>query len=214
MIVSEVMVKNPITIKANESLKKAQELLVKHSIRHLPVVDGKELFGIITESDIRSAFMQKGKKDKTGAISHPSPAKIKVSEYMTRNPMVVMPETHIEDAALLIYKNKIGALPVIKRNKLVGILSIIDILGLFVDMMGILTSSSRIDVVMGKATKNFEKVSSIFHKNDVNIISVGMAPYPKDSRKQIYFFRVDLCETKSIVEQIEKAGFTVQAAID
>ncbi len=212
MIVGEMMVKDPTTVKKTDPLKKAQDLMGRQHIRHLPVTEKEELVGIITESDIREAFV--GAKTKDGKVRVLNPAKMKVGDYMTINPMVVTPETHIEDAALLIYKNKIGALPVIKRNKLVGIVSILDILGLFVDMMGILHSSSRIDVIMDKDPKNFDKVSNIFQKSDVNIISVGMSPYPKDKKKRIYFFRVELCDTHTLVQQIEKAGFKISAAIN
>jgi len=217
MIVGEVMSKKLYTIKKSDSLKKAQDLMVQHSIRHLPVVDQGELLGIITESDVRGAFINQGRPTgtgKTGKVEVLNPAKMKVNDYMTRNPLVVVPETHIEDAALMIYKNKIGALPVIKRNKLVGIISIMDMLGIFVDLMGILHSSSRIDVVMGKDPKNFEKVSSVINKEGLNIISVGMAPYLKDKTKQVYFFRLDLCETKNVVNKIEKAGFHVISSMD
>ncbi|MBI5428249.1 MAG: CBS domain-containing protein [Nitrospinae bacterium] len=208
------MVRNLITIKKTDSLKDAQGLMVKHSIRHLPVTDGSELLGIITESDIRGAFIQQGNRNKGGDIQRLDPAKMKVNDHMTRNALTVSPDTHIEDAALLIYKNKIGALPVVRDGKLAGIVSIMDILGLFVDMMGIIHSSSRIDVVMNKAPKNFEAVSSIINKNDVNIISVGMAPYAKDDKKQVYFFRLDLCKTQKLVKEIEGAGYTVLAALD
>lgn len=217
MIVGEVMSKKLYTIKKSDSLKKAQDLMVQHSIRHLPVVDQGELLGIITESDVRGAFINQGRPTgtgKTGKVEVLNPAKMKVNDYMTRNPLVVVPETHIEDAALMIYKNKIGALPVIKRNKLVGIISIMDMLGIFVDLMGILHSSSRIDVVMDKDPKNFEKVSSVINKEGLNIISVGMAPYLKDKSKQVYFFRLDLCETKNVVNKIEKAGFQVISSMD
>ncbi|MBI4382828.1 MAG: CBS domain-containing protein [Nitrospinae bacterium] len=214
MIVGEIMVKHLITIKKTDSLKDAQGLMVKHSIRHLPVIDGSELLGIITESDIRGAFIQQGNRNKGGEIQLMDPARMKVNDHMTRNALTVSPDTHIEDAALLIYQNKIGALPVVRDGKLAGIVSIMDILGLFVDMMGIIHSSSRIDVVMNKAPKNFEAVSSIINKNDVNIISVGMAPYAKDDKKQVYFFRLDLCKTKKLVKEIEAAGYTVLAALD
>ncbi|MDH3257386.1 MAG: CBS domain-containing protein, partial [Nitrospinota bacterium] len=136
MIVGEVMSKKLITVKKSDSLKKAQDIMVEKSIRHLPVMDGTELLGIITESDVRGAFMGKGAKINSGKIQPLNPSKMKVSDFMTRDPMVVTPETHIEDAALIIYKYKIGALPVIKRNKLVGLISIMDILGIFVDLMG------------------------------------------------------------------------------
>jgi acetoin utilization protein AcuB len=214
MIVGEVMSKKLITVKKSDTLKKAQDLMVEKSIRHLPVMDGTELMGIITESDIRSAFIGKGVKTNSGKIQTLNPSKMKVSDFMTRDPMVVVPETHIEDAALIIYKYKIGALPVIKRNKLVGIVSIMDILGIFVDLMGILHSSSRVDVVMDKNPSNFEKVSNIIHGENLNIISVGMAPHSAGGNKQVYFFRLDLCNTAGVVEKIEKAGFKVISAIN
>lgn len=214
MIVGEVMSKKLVTVKKTDSLKKAQDIMVDKSIRHLPVMDGKELMGIITESDIRGAFIGKGTKTSGGKIPSLIPSKMKVSEYMTRDPMVVVPETHIEDAALIIYKYKIGALPVIKRNKLVGLISIMDILGIFVDLMGIIHSSSRVDVLMDKNPKNFEKVSNIIHGEDLNIISVGMAPHSQGGNKQIYFFRLDLCDTQGVVKKIEKAGFKVVSAIN
>jgi len=207
MIVEEIMVKKPFTVKADDSLDTAQNLMVKNSVRHLPVVDGKELVGIITESDIRSSFLEKPET----ALK---PKNMKVRDHMTRECLTVSPETNIEDAALVIYKNKVGSLPVIADNKLVGIITTMDLLGLFIDMMGIIHSSSRIDVVMGKDPKNFEAVSGIFHNHDINIISVGMSPFKKNNNKCIYLFRLDLCETAPLVKAIEKAGFKVKSAID
>ena len=214
MIVGEVMSKKLITVSKTDSLKKAQDIMVAKSIRHLPVVAGKELLGIITESDIRGAFMGKGTKTSSGKIRPLSPAKTKLSDYMTPDPMVVVPETHIEDAALIIYKYKIGALPVIKHNRLVGLISIMDILGIFVELMGIIHSSSRVDVAMDKNPLNFEKVSNIIHGENLNIISVGMAPHSAGGNKQVYFFRLDLCDTTSVVKKIEQAGFKVISAIN
>lgn len=213
MIVGDVMVKKPITIKKSDSLKKAQDLMVKHSIRHLPIVDDGDLLGIISENDIRGAFV--GTK-KTGVRFKGTkmPALMKVADHMTENPLTVFPETHIEDAALLIYKHKIGALPVIKLNKLVGIVSIMDILGIFIDIMGIIHSSSRIDVVMGKDPAQFDTVSKIIHGHNLSIIGVSMSPHKKDVAKRIYSFRLDLCDTKRVVDEINKAGFKVVAAIE
>lgn len=207
MIVEEIMVKKPITVKTDDNLDTAQNLMVSKSIRHLPVVDGKELVGIITESDIRSSFLEK-------PATTLNPKNMKVRDHMTREPYTVLPETNIEDAALIIYKNKVGSLPVIQDKKLVGIVSIMDLLGLFIDMMGIIHSSSRVDVIMGKDTKNFDTVSGIFHDHGVNIISVGMSPHNKSKDKRVYLFRLDLCETGPLVKAIEEAGFKVKSAID
>jgi len=212
MIVDEIMTRKVITVKSGDTLYKAQELMVKNSIRHLPVTQGNELEGIITESDIRGAFITNNSN--SSEITVLDPKKMKVSSHMTRNPQTVEPSTNVEDAALLIYKNKIGSIPVLEGNKLVGIISILDMLGLFIDMMGILHSSSRVDIIMDKASRNFEAVSKIIHDQNLNIISVGMAPYARNKKKQIYFFRLDLCQTAPLVEKIEKAGFKVLNAID
>jgi acetoin utilization protein AcuB len=212
MIVKEIMTTKVVTIKSGDTLHKAQSLMVKNSIRHLPVVEKKELLGIITESDIRGAFVQSN--NDSSRITVLDPKKMMVEDFMTRDPETVQPDTNIEDAALLVYKNKIGSLPVIDGEKLVGIISILDMLGLFIDLMGIIHSSSRVDVVMGKDPKNFEAVSKIIHDLGLNIISVGMAPYSKNKKKQVYFFRLDLCETTSLVKKIHKAGFKVLNAID
>lgn len=212
MIVEEIMTRKVITIKSDDTLFKAQELMVKNSIRHLPVTRDNELEGIITESDLRGAFVKES--GNASKITVLDPKKMKVSGFMTRNPQTVGSNTNVEDAALLIYKNKIGSIPVLDGGKLVGIISILDMLGLFIDMMGILHSSSRVDVIMDKDPKNFESVSKIIHDHDLNIISVGMAPYAKNKKKQIYFFRLDLCQTAPLVKMIEKAGFKVLNAID
>ena len=214
MIVGEVMAKNAITIKKSDTLEKALTTMAKNCIRHLPVMEKQQILGIITESDIRGAFLSEHKVSKDGKATDLDPKKAKVSSFMTKELMIVSPETNIEDAALTLYRNKIGALPVMADGKLVGIISIMDMLGLFVDMMGMLHSSSRVDVVMNKSPKNFEKVSGIIHDEGLNIISVGLMPYEGNHDKQIYYFRLDLCETKKVVQKIKKAGFNVVSAIN
>ncbi len=212
MIVEEVMVKDLITIGRDQSLHEAQRLMVNHSIRHLPVVEDGTLLGIITESDIRGAFIDPN-PDEPGQATPLEPHNMPISSYMTETPLTVSPETNIEDAALMIYTNKIGAVPVVRGERVVGILSIMDILGLFVDMMGLIHSSSRIDVEMENHPDNIDAVSEIIQNHDINIISVGMSPHPTKKDHQLYLFRLDLCDTAPLVEAIEKAGYRVESAI-
>ena len=209
MIVEEIMFKKPFTAKKNQSLLEAHELMVKHSIRHLPVVEGNRLLGIITESDIRNAFIGGGPTDPKA----PNPSKMKIQDHMTETLLTVTPDTNVEDAALVIYKNKVGALPVVQDQGLVGIISVMDIVGLFIDIMGILHASSRIDVAVGKDPKDLDKVSKIINDHELKVISVGLGP-KVPGKKTVYSFRLDLCETKHVVKAIEKAGFKVMEAID
>jgi acetoin utilization protein AcuB len=82
-------------------------------------------------------------------------------DLMIKRPITVTPDDDIEIAAQLIYKHKIGGMPVVKNNKPVGIITESDILRAFIDMMGILTASSRIDVVVENKPGAFKKASQI-----------------------------------------------------
>ena len=64
-----------------------------------------------------------------------------------------------------------------------------------------------------KKPKNFGSVSNINHNQGLNIISVGISPYARDKKKQLYFFRLDLCDTWEVAETIRKVGFNVLEAI-
>ncbi len=213
MIVEEIMTIDLVTIKESDSLRRAQELMVEKSIRHLPVVNKKKLLGIITESDIRGAFVFND-SPKEGKLVNFDPSKMPVKDYMTRDPLTVTPDTNIEDAALVIYRNKIGGLPVVQNGKLEGVVTILDMLGLFIDMMSLLESSSRIDVLVDKNQKSIDKVTGIITGHGLEIISTGIEPYEDDPKKQVCCFRMDLCETARVVKDIEKAGFKVLDAID
>ncbi|PIQ96053.1 MAG: hypothetical protein COV67_11625 [Nitrospinae bacterium CG11_big_fil_rev_8_21_14_0_20_56_8] len=213
MIVKEIMVTKPITIGKSDSLKKAQDLMVENSIRHLPVVEKSKLLGIITESDIRGAFIYQGNGENKEVFQF-NPAKMLVIDYMTQNPLSVAPETNIEDAALMMYQNKIGGLPVTQDGRLVGIISIMDMLGLLVDMMGILHSSSRVDVLIDKNQEAMDRVEKIIAEQGLEVIATALEPYSKGKNKQVCAIRLDLCETGPLVQALEKAGFKVLDAID
>ncbi len=210
MIVKEIMGKSPITVKRRDTVKKAHRLMEDKCIRHLPVLDSDRVIGIVTESDIREAMAPKAGAKNSNSYGF---GNITVGSIMTTNPITVSPDTHVEDAAKLIYRNKIGGLPVINMGKLVGIITIMDILGVFIEMMGLLESSSRIDVVMRRDPKDFKEVSNIIKDNNINIISVGMTPYKKDKDMSTYFFRLEACDTRPIVHAIKKSGYKVTSAI-
>ena len=212
MIVKEIMSKNPVTIGPSAKLRAVNELMKANKIRHVPVVKNGKLIGIVTEKDIRYAMIPEkipGKKVPKGwNLDH-----LKVQDIMTNDALTISQEAHVEEVAHIIYGHKIGAVPVMKNDELVGIISVMDILGVFIEMMGMLKSSSRIDVLMQKSQANFDKISSVIYKNGGQIISVGITPYPKDKKKSIYLFRLETCNIKPIVKGIKKDGFAVISTI-
>jgi acetoin utilization protein AcuB len=192
------MIKNPITISENASVKDAVDLMNAHSIRHLPVVtQEKKFIGFVTLTDLKQAFIPSMVTD------------LSLKDIMIKDPIVLQSDATIETAACIIYKHKISGIPIVDNQKLVGIITTTDILEAFVSMMGILTNSSRIDVALGKNPKAFREVSHIIQNHGGQIISVGMAPHRTD--ENVYYFRLKPCEVKPIASALNKSGYKVLA---
>ncbi len=201
MKIRDLMIPDPITTRENASISEAIELMKINSIRHLPVVsEGNRLIGFVTLADLKQGLLPSLLSD------------ITLSDLMIKNPIVIDPDSDIETAARLIYKHKIGGIPVVKNNKLVGIITETDILRAFIDMMGLLTASSRIDVIVGNQPGAFRAVLQIINENGGDVISVGMTG--QKASKRAYFFRLTSCNTDIIRRALEKEGFEVLDAMD
>ena len=131
--VIDVMTANPLTVKASESVGVADELMAEHNIRQIPVIEGKELVGIITDRDIR-AFLSDALL--TGAERHDKALGTAVGDIMTREPLYLSPDDDLAEAVELLVEQKFGAIPVLDQAEgLVGIVSYVDVLRCFLDRL-------------------------------------------------------------------------------
>ncbi|MBU0485036.1 MAG: CBS domain-containing protein [Proteobacteria bacterium] len=198
MKVKNWMKSNPVTIERTALLQDAHELMKKHAIRHLPVVDDEQLIGFITESDLRHFFFPSIVED------------IPVHQVMVINPVTINLNASIETAARLIHDFKIGGLPVVDKKKLVGVITASDILSAFIEIMGLLKASSRVDVIVGK--EGVEDVTRIIKEHGCDIVSV--ATDSNASRRKVYHFRLGKVDLDPVVEALEKAGHKVVSVMD
>ena len=196
MLVARRMSRDPISISPEASIQEAIELMKTHSIRHLPVVDGQErLVGWVSDTELRGVFIASMIEELT------------VGDVMISDPITVSSTDVLEQAALLISKHKIGGMPVLEDGKLVGIITVVDILEAFVDIMGVLGSSSRLDVRLGDSRDAFPEVSRIIREHDGEIISVGILS--QESPERIYSFRIEKCDTEPLRQALEEQGYEV-----
>ena len=196
MLVARRMSRNPIAILPEASIQEAIELMKEHSIRHLPVVDGEErLVGWVSDTDLRGVFIASMIEELT------------VGDVMIADPITVSSSDVLEQAALLITKHKIGGMPVLEDGKLVGIITVVDILEAFVDIMGVLASSSRLDVRLGDSRDAFQEVSRIIREHDGEVISVGILS--QEPPERIYSFRIEKCDTEPLRQALEEQGIEV-----
>lgn len=131
MKVADVMTEEPLTIAAAETVGQADELMSENNIRQIPVVDGRDLVGIVSDRDIRSFLSGSLLGDpeaRERALRTP------VRDVMTTEPVFVSPNDDLEEVVELLIEQKIGGIPVVDEAEgLVGIVTYIDLLRCFLN---------------------------------------------------------------------------------
>lgn len=128
MKVEQLMVRNVITAKEDDSLSRAMKLMKENSIKHLPIVNGSEhLVGIVTDRDIKRASASDASMLEVHEMLYLLD-KVKVAQIMTRNPITGSPVMTVQEAAALMVKNKIGCLPITIGQGLEGLMTVTDFL--------------------------------------------------------------------------------------
>lgn len=128
---SEIMSPKLITVETRASLRQAQHMLDHYNIRHLFVMDGKRLVGIVTDRDLRKAAPS-SKSPLTMREREEFMDELKVAEVMSRKLITASPTTTVREAAKVMVREKIGCLPVVDGNTLVGIVTQTDLLEILV----------------------------------------------------------------------------------
>jgi CBS domain-containing protein len=133
MKVVDVMTKDPLTVTPTETIGQAEELMNTNRIRQLPVVQEKELVGIVTDRDIRS-FLSGSFLESVEATYEA--LNTKVREIMTTEPMSVSSDDDLQEAIELMIDEKIGGIPVVDEAEgLVGIVTYVDVLRCFLNRL-------------------------------------------------------------------------------
>lgn len=131
-LVRDWMSPNPVIIGPKVTLPEAQGVMKERRIRRLPVVDRGRLVGILTEGDLRGA---ESSAATTLSILewHYLLGKLTVEKIMTWEPITLKPDATIRQAAQLMLAHKIGGLPVVENDKLIGIITESDIFRVLVE---------------------------------------------------------------------------------
>jgi acetoin utilization protein AcuB len=195
LAVRDIMTTALVTVGPTEPARRAWELMRDHRFRHLPVVVDGRLVGILSERDLRPVLLS------------PGLAPAAVREVMSENPTTVTPDASVEDAASLLVVKKIGCLPVLEGERLVGIVTETDLLAVLVELLGLISQSTRLDVAVPGGPDAYEKVVEIIRRHQGRIISVGAVP--GTAGETVFSVRLEPCDPRSIVAALSRAGFQV-----
>lgn len=140
MLVGAHMTGKVITIDADRPVADATRLLLQHRIRQLPVLRNGQLVGIIAHRDLRAARL--GRK--------------RVAALMTAKPFVIGPDASIDEAARTMRTYKVGGLPVVEGKRLVGVITVADVLDAFVSLSGVAEATHRL-ILAGRSSAQLTK---------------------------------------------------------
>lgn len=210
MFVAERMTKHPVTMTSNATIGEVDRMMKKYKFHRMIIVDDGRLVGYLSDRDVMRVA--------------PSPAtslskfeirtlldKLSVKDIMQTKVITVNEDATIEEAALIMYQNKVGGLPVISDvGAVVGIITATDILKTFIEVMGLPSGGkTRITLDVENKIGVMADITKILADNKTNIDSIIISH--KDSRRSEVVVRLDgqVAGFDKIKTELESHGFKV-----
>jgi acetoin utilization protein AcuB len=139
--VADWMTESVLAVETFDSISIARQLMAKHRINQLPVLDNDVLVGIVTDRDLRDAYPTSMMIDRGEAIDRFADS-VTVEEVMSHDVFTVRPDTPLKKAVGLLRRHRIGSLPVVKNKNLVGIITRSDILDFVLSGLSVATTAN------------------------------------------------------------------------
>lgn len=205
MIIEEIMKTDITTLTLEDSIADAVAIMGLKKIRHLPIIDkDQRLVGLVTDRDIRDA----------------TPSIFKVDEFKEglQNPLKVIMKTNIitghpfdfvEEVSAILYEHRIGCLPILKDEKLVGIVTETDLLRTLVELTGAHQPGSQIEVKVPNKAGMLCEIATVIRNRRANIQSVLVYPDKSDEKYKILVLRVQTMNPLLLIEELTNAGHQV-----
>lgn len=126
--IRNIMTHNPIVLHLNDGLAQAEILFKEHKMRHLPVVKGDQIVGIISMTDLARISFVDGYDPNNFNVDTSVYQLFSLEQIMVRNPYCISPDLTIKEAAEQFLKAEYHALPVVEDGKLIGIVTTTDLI--------------------------------------------------------------------------------------
>ena len=187
MLVKERMSRHPITISPDTSLYDGLRIMREEKIRRLPVLDKKgKLVGIVLEKDLLYASPSPATSLSVYEMNY-LVAKIKISDLMTTDVITVCEDCPLEEAARIMVDNNVGGLPVMRGDKLVGMITESDLFKVFLELLGARTQGLRVTVKLPEGHGVLARLTGELSKHGANIVTLGTFYGDDPTNREIAF---------------------------
>jgi acetoin utilization protein AcuB len=194
------MMTEVVTVEPDTTVAEALETIRIHDIRHLPVLEGGRLVGVVTDRDLRLALDPESGE----------PPETRVADVMSRTPIVGYPDMPVESAAGLLAGNRIGCLPVVEDGELVGILTESDLLRAFVELMAGRERHSRVELLAPDRPGELARVVRVVGIDQkINITGVVVPHTQGDQALVVLHLETD--DPGPVVEALRRLGYEAES---
>jgi len=208
MYIKDRMTKDPYTIQVNASISALMALMREKGLKKIPVLDGERVVGIVTDRDVERVSPSKATTLSVFEINYLL-SKSTVRDAMTKDVLTVLPDAHIEDAAVLMRDERISALLVVDENKkLVGIVTESDLFDALIDMLGARFKGTRLLIRIANRPGMLSKLGAVISESGTNISHLAMVVADDDSDAEM-LLRTDSKDVSQLEQAIKNAGFEI-----
>lgn len=209
LLVEDSMTREVTTVWPRTTAGGALALCRQKRIRHLPVLEGGELVGIVSDRDLRSATPALGDPARAAALNE-----IPASEVMTPEVLTAHPGDPIEHAANLMRERNIGCLPVLENGTLAGIITSSDVMEAFVYLLGAHEPGSRLEVALPDRPGSLARLTNILAGSGVDVVSMVTAPEWRvptgaGAAERVAVFRLDTIDPRQVVKSLQREDYRV-----
>jgi acetoin utilization protein AcuB len=210
MYVGRIMHKHLVTVPPDTTLRKAKEIIQEKRINHLLVVNkDQDLVGIVSDRDVKQSWASPATALSVHELNYLL-NQLTVEAIMVKKIITISPGTTIERAAYIMQQNRINALPVIESDKLVGIITSTDVMGVLLRAIGFDdVESARFTVLVEDRIGMVAEVSKILKEQQINIRS--LVTWPEKEYPGVYHLvmRVKLEDKDKAMKSLGGAGFKI-----
>jgi len=208
MFVGRRMTRNLITVTKDASILKVKNLLNQYNIDQIPVVEGKNLLGIITDKDIRENAASPASTLSVHELNYLL-SEMKAEEIMTKKVYTATPGTTIEEATRLINEKRVNSLPVVVNDELVGIITTCDLLNVLLEFMGVDTMSSRVELTLSSDMGEIARIAKLVNDRGLTIMSIVSAISRERGNTRTTVIRVNTDDPSNLCKAFAEAGYKV-----
>ncbi len=209
MFIGRIMHKDLVTVSPSASIEEAKILLEEHKIGHLLVVDDEgSLVGILSDRDLKQYWASPATTLSTYELNYLL-QQVTVGMVMIKAVITITPETTIERAAFIMQGNDINALPVVERQKLVGIITSTDVMGVVLEAIGINNDNTRISVLINDRIGAMADACIILRDQQIDIRSIFSWPEKKHPGVFQLIMRIRKKDKEKAISALEKEGYIV-----